>query len=158
MEAVTRILVVCLGNICRSPAGEAALKEAAREAGLDVVVDSAGTGSWHVGHPPNLQMRQAGQRAGLVVEGRGRQVKDSADLADYDIVLAMDRSNLSDLRRMAPALSPRMHLYRAFDPEADSDEMPDPYGLTDSDFDATVCRVRSGAEGIVSAIASGRLP
>ncbi|MGH8912245.1 MAG: low molecular weight phosphotyrosine protein phosphatase, partial [Acidimicrobiia bacterium] len=92
------------------------------------------------------------------VEGRGRQVRDDTDLADYDIVLAMDRSNLSDLRRMAPALSERMHLYRAFDPAAESDEMPDPYGLTDSDFDATVRRVRSGAKGIVAAIVSGRLP
>jgi protein-tyrosine phosphatase len=155
---IPHLLVVCLGNICRSPAGAAALREAAAAAGVDIVVESAGTGAWHVGDPPNIEMRLAGDRAGLVVDGRGRQVKTAADLAEYDLILAMDRSNLRDLRRVAPALADRMHLYRSFDPDAESAEMPDPYGLSDSEFDLTVRRARSGARAIVAAIASDLLP
>ncbi|HEX2153301.1 MAG TPA: low molecular weight protein-tyrosine-phosphatase [Acidimicrobiia bacterium] len=153
-----RVLIVCLGNICRSPAGEAALKEAAASAGVGLEVESAGTGSWHIGERPDPQIRAAGERAGLAVEGRGRQVTGTADLRDYDLILAMDRSNLAALQRLAPDLSDRMHLYRSFDPEADGDEMPDPYGRTDATFDETIRLARSGARGIVSAIASGRLP
>jgi protein-tyrosine phosphatase len=152
-----KVLVVCLGNICRSPAGEAALREAAAEAGLDLVVDSAGTGPWHVGDPPNPQIRAAGDRAGLAIDGRARQVTASTDLENYDLILAMDRSNLHALRQIAPDLSERMHLYRSFDPHADHDEMPDPYGLADQVFDDTVDRARSGARAIVGAIQAGRL-
>lgn len=157
-DGIPHLLIVCLGNICRSPAGEAAVREAAEAAGVDVVVESAGTGHWHVGDPPNIQMRRAGDRAGLVVDGRGRQVTTAADLAGYDLILAMDRSNLRDLRRVAPELADRMHLYRSFDPDAESAEMPDPYGLSDSEFDLTVRRARSGARAIVAAIASHLLP
>ena len=136
-----RVLVVCLGNICRSPAGEAALREAAGAAGLELRVESAGTGPWHVGDPPNPQMQRAGERAGLPIGGRGKQITAAADLDDYDLILAMDRSNLHDLERMAPGLAPRIHLYRSFDPAAESDEMPDPYGLADAEFDLTVLLV-----------------
>jgi protein-tyrosine phosphatase len=157
-ENRVRILVVCLGNICRSPAGEAALKEAASDAGLDLVVDSAGIGPWHVGQSPDPQIRAAGERAGLAVGGRGRQVTEAAELEEYDVILAMDRSNLQDLRRIAPYLADRMRLYRGFDPATDEDEAPDPYGGSDAAFDEVVQMARSGARGIVEALQSGRLP
>ena len=153
-----RVLVVCLGNICRSPAGEAALREAAEKAGLDLTVESAGTGPWHVGEPPDPQIRAAGERAGLVVDGRGRQVTSVEDLEGYDLIFAMDRSNLHALRQMAPDLTDRMHLYRSFDPEADSDEGPDPWGRSDADFDETIRIARAGAEALVEAITAGELP
>jgi len=157
-EKVLKILVVCLGNICRSPAGEAALKEAAARAGLRIEVESAGTGPWHVGEPPDLQMRAAGERAGLEIDGLGRQITSVQELEPYDIILAMDRSNLHALRRIAPELEDRMFLYRSFDPHADSDEMPDPWGMDDAAFDATVRKARSGAAAIIEAIEAGRLP
>lgn len=157
MSEKTRILVVCLGNICRSPAGEAALKEAAAAAGLDVEVDSAGIGPWHVGEPPDAHMRAAGERAGLLIDGSGRQVTTSSDLEGYDLILAMDRSNLHALRQIAPSLSDRMYLYRSFDPDADDAEAPDPYGRSDAVFDEMVGIVRSGARGIVGALRSGDL-
>lgn len=153
-----RVLVVCLGNICRSPAGEAALKEAASEAGLDLAVDSAGTGPWHVGQKPDPQIRAAGERAGLHVDGSGRQVTEAAELAEYDVILAMDRSNLHALRQIAPHLSDRMHLYRSFDRDTDGDEAPDPYGRSDAAFDEIISIVRSAARGIVDAVGAGRLP
>lgn len=153
-----KVLVVCLGNICRSPAGEAALREAAERAGVDLEVESAGTGPWHVGEPPDRQVRAAGERAGLTIDGAGRQITSGEELEPYDVILAMDRSNLHALRQIAPHLADRMHLYRSFDPDADSDEMPDPWGMADSAFDATVRMARSGANAIVDAIRSGRLP
>lgn len=153
-----RVLVVCLGNICRSPAGEAALQEAASETGLDLVIDSAGTGPWHIGQKPDPQIRAAGERAGLHVDGSGRQVTEAGELEEYDLILAMDRSNLHALRQIAPHLSDRMHLYRSFDPEADGDEAPDPYGRSDAAFDDIIRIVRSAARGIVDAIGAGSLP
>lgn len=154
----TRILVVCLGNICRSPAGEAALREAAEAAGVEVEVESAGMGPWHVGQPPHPQIRAAGRRAELDVDGQGRQIRHPDELAGWDLILAMDRSNLTELQRLAPDFSGRMHLFRSFDPDADSDEMPDPYGLADSAYDETIRSARSGAAAIVGEIAGGRLP
>lgn len=153
-----RILVVCLGNICRSPAGEAALREAASEAGIGVEVDSAGLGPWHVGQPPHPQVVAAGHRASLPIRGEGRQIRQRSDLEGWDLVLAMDRSNLAELHRLAPDLSNRIHLFRSFDAAADHDEVPDPYGRSDPAYDETVRIVRSGARGIVDAIAAGRLP
>lgn len=157
-ENGVRILVVCLGNICRSPAGEAALREAAAEAGLELSVESAGTGSWHIGQPPDRQMRAAGERAGLTVDGSGRQISEAADLEGYDLIFAMDRSNLHALRQIAPDATDRMYLFRSFDPAADHDEVPDPYGRSDSAFDETIRIARGGARGIVEAIRTGRLP
>lgn len=157
MSAVS-ILVVCLGNICRSPAGEAAIREAADRAGVDITVDSAGTGPWHVGERPHRQIRAAGQRAGLEVDGRGRQVTDRRDLVPYDLVLAMDRSNMADLRAMAPDLSERIHLFAAEDPTNPTDEVDDPYGYPDSAFDDTIVAVRSAASALIEAIGAGRLP
>lgn len=147
-----RILVVCLGNICRSPAGEAALREAAAAAGVAVEVDSAGLGPWHVGQPPHLQVREAGNRAGLVIQGSGRQVTAPSDLEGYDLVLAMDRTNLDDLRRLAPHLRDRIHLFRSFDPAAPHHEVPDPYGLADHAYDETIAIVRAAAPHIVATL------
>lgn len=153
-----RILVVCLGNICRSPAGEAALREAADEAGIEIEVESAGTGPWHVGDRPHPQIRAAGERAGLMVDGKSRQVTAPFHLDPYDLIFAMDQANLDELRRISPNLSDRMYLYRSFDPTASMVEMPDPYGLPDSAYDRTIDTARAGAKGIVAAITQGRIP
>ncbi len=153
-----RILAVCLGNICRSPAAEAALREAAETAGVDIEVDSAGLGPWHVGQPPHPQIRAAASRASLDIDGRGRQIRRAEDLAGWDLILAMDRSNLRELQRMAPDLADRIHLFRSFDSRADSDEVPDPYGMADAAYDDTIEIARSGAGAIIEAITQRRLP
>src|SRR5262245_40313458 len=99
-----RVLFVCLGNICRSPAAEAAflhlVKAAGREA--EFVVDSAGTGAWHIGDRADLRMRQAGQRRGIDVTSIARQVTVD-DFDRFDHIFAMDETNLRTLRRMASA-------------------------------------------------------
>jgi protein-tyrosine phosphatase len=148
-----KILAVCAGNICRSPAAEAAIREAAIEAGVEVQTDSAGTGTWHIGQPPHPEGVAAGARAGLIVEGRARKVTQ-ADFDRFDIILAMDRANLRDLHEMAPSLEAqaRTRLFRTYDPTATSDEVPDPWGGPESGYDETVRIVRAAAAGLVSEI------
>jgi protein-tyrosine phosphatase len=153
---MTRILCVCLGNICRSPAAEAAIREAAAEAGVEVDVDSAGTGAYHVGEPPHPRIRAAGRTAGLAIDGRARQVRPG-ELASYDVVVAMDRANLDDLRSIQPALAERIHLLLSFDPDATDLEVPDPYGGSDDDYRHVVELVRPAARGLIAAIREGRL-
>jgi protein-tyrosine phosphatase len=146
-----KILAVCAGNICRSPAAEAAIREAATGAGLDIQVDSAGTGSWHIGQPPHPEGVAAGTRAGLHVQGRARKVT-AADFERFDIILAMDRANLRDLLSLAPnkEAQARTRLFRTYDPSAESDEVPDPWGGPRSGYDETVRIVRAAAGGLVA--------
>ena len=148
-----KVLAVCAGNICRSPAAEAAIREAAAEAGLDIEVDSAGTGSWHIGQPPHPEGVAAGARAGLHIEGRARKVT-TADFDRFDIILAMDRANLRDLFDLAPAkeAQARTRLYRTYDPSAESDEVPDPWGGPEAGYDETIRIVRAAAGGFISEI------
>jgi len=154
----TRVLAVCLGNICRSPTAEAALREAADTAGVDLVVDSAGTGAWHVGNRPDERMRAAGDVAGLAIEGAARQVT-VADFDDFDVLLAMDASNLADLRQLAPSAkaAQRLHLFRDFDPDGRGHDVPDPYYGGPDGFIEVVQIARRAAKGVVAAIAAGDL-
>ena len=152
----TRILAVCAGNICRSPAAEAAIAAAAAEAGIEVLVDSAGTGAWSIGNPPHPQAVAAGARAGLTIDGRARRI-NSLDFDRFDVIVVMDRANLRDVLAMAPDLEHRakVRLFRTFDPETDSDEVPDPYGGSDAGYDATISQVKAAAAGLVAALRSG---
>jgi protein-tyrosine phosphatase len=157
-----RLLTVCLGNICRSPTAEAALVEAAAAAGVAVEVRSAGTGDWHVGQPPDPRMRAAADRVGLRLGGVAETVTPDA-IAAADLVLAMDRANLADLRRMAEAagLTARIELFRTFDPEPDAvrgaagDEVPDPYYGDADGFDEVVAMCRRTAGAVIATLATG---
>lgn len=153
-----RILFVCLGNICRSPTAEAAFRAAADDAGLDVEIDSAGTAAYHVGEPPDARMTDAGADVGLELVGRARQATPE-DLRTYDLVLAMDRSNLEDLRRIAPdeETRERIRLFREFEPDADDLDVPDPYYGGPEGFAEVVRIARDGADGLVRAIEDGRV-
>jgi protein-tyrosine phosphatase len=152
----TRILAVCAGNICRSPAAEAAIRAAAAEAGVAVEVDSAGTGAWNVGEAPHPSSIAAGARAGLDIGGRARRI-NRADFDRFDMILVMDRSNLRDVLELAPKLEDRakVRLFRTFDPETDTEEVPDPYGGPDEGYDSTIVQVMAAAAGLVDALQSG---
>ena len=151
-----RVLFVCLGNICRSPAAYAATRAALAEAGLDgqVELDSAGLGAWHLGNPPNPRMIAAASRVGLQLDGTARQI-DATELRGWDLIVAMDRSNVAHLRAMAPddAVRKRIRLFREFDPTADSDEVPDPYYGDDQGFSDVVAICQSAAHGLAGALA-----
>jgi protein-tyrosine phosphatase len=160
-----RILFVCLGNICRSPTAEGVLRRLVDEAGLAdaIEVRSAGTGGWHVGHPPDPRATQAAARRGTVLDGAARQVADT-DFAQFDLLLAMDAENLAELRRRAPAGYPpqRIRLLREFDPAAVAAgdlDVPDPYyGGTDG-FDAVLDMVEAAGRGLLDAlVAEGAVP
>lgn len=155
-----RVLTVCLGNICRSPTAEAALVEAAAEAGVALEVASAGTGDWHLGQPPNPPMREAAAAVGLELRGTAQQV-DAELLAWADLVVVMDRSNLADVTRIAAesGVTTRISLFRTFDPEIGDgagdgrygpDEVPDPYGGPADGFEEVVRICRRTARAIVA--------
>ncbi len=153
-----RILLVCLGNICRSPTAEAALREAADADGVALTVDSAGTAAWHAGEPPDERMTAAAADVGLRLAGAARQVTPR-DLVDHDLVLAMDRHNLADLLALAPADLPagRIRLFRSFDPEGTDEDVPDPYYGGPEGFGRVVTMCRRTAAAIAAAVADGAL-
>ncbi len=150
---------MCAGNICRSPAAEAAIREAAAEADLEIAVDSAGTGTWHIGQQPHPEAVAAGARVGLVIEGRARRVT-WADFDRFDIILAMDRANLRDLLALAPSreAQARARLFRTYDHTAETDEVPDPWGGPQTGYDETVRIVRAAARGLIAELVEHSRP
>jgi protein-tyrosine phosphatase len=151
----TRVLLVCLGNICRSPTAEAAVREAADAAGVALDVDSAGTGAWHVGQPPDRRMTAAAAEDGLLLDGRARQVT-AEDFRDFDLVVAMDESNHDDLLRLAPDATARerVRLFRGYAGEPGMG-VPDPYYGGPDGFREVVAIVRRAAAGLVDSVARG---
>lgn len=153
-----RLLFVCMGNICRSPTGEGVMRHLVREAGLEdeVVIDSAGTGDWHVGNPPDERSRAAAQRRGILLEGAARQVRLS-DFEDFDLLLCADRQNLAALRRLAPdaAAREKVRLLREFDPEAAAEgdlEVPDPYYGEGDGFEHVLDLVERACRGLLEEV------
>jgi len=151
-----RVCFVCLGNICRSPTAEGVFRHLVAEAGLTArfEIDSAGTAGHHLGEAPDRRARAAGKRAGIVVEGAARQFLAS-DFARFDHVIAMDRSNLDDLRRLArnaEALA-KLRLLRSFDPQAPQDApVPDPYYGDDAGFDQVLELCRTACRHLLEEI------
>jgi protein-tyrosine phosphatase len=117
-----RILFVCLGNICRSPTAEGVMRALVRDAGLEerIELDSAGTGAWHIDQPPDARATAAARERGIALQGAARQI-ERGDFAEFDLIVAMDASNLADLRRIAPddAARAKLRLLREFDLPAD---------------------------------------
>jgi protein-tyrosine phosphatase len=147
-----RILAVCLGNICRSPTAEAAIREAALRAGVAVEVEPAGTGPWHVGEPADPRMREAAATVGLTIDGTARQVNE-ADFEDFDLIVAMDSRNHADLVSVAPpGAIDRIRLFRTFDPDATDLDVPDPYYGGDQGFIDVVEMVRAAAAGLIGSL------
>ncbi|GAB4011143.1 low molecular weight protein-tyrosine-phosphatase [Nocardioides ultimimeridianus] len=149
--------LVCLGNICRSPVADVVLSQRVREAGLDAVVEvvSAGTGDWHVGQPMDRRSAATLTRAGYDASRHRAQQVAQAWFADRDLVLAMDRANLADLRALAGAGADpeRIRLFRDFDPTDPGAEVPDPYYGGPSGFDDVLTMVERTAEELLAAIA-----
>ena len=132
-----RILFVCLGNICRSPLAEVALRDEAARRGLSIEVDSAGTGDWHVGDPPDPRTIDAAKRHGADASSlRARQVS-ADDFHQFDWIVAMDRQNFADLEVLAPA-DPRAELWLALDlvEGREGEGVRDPYQHGEAEFDA----------------------
>lgn len=126
-----RILFVCLGNICRSPAADGIMQAlvAERDDSGRWVIDSAGTGDWHIGDLPDPRMRAHAQRRGLTLNHICRQVKQS-DFDDFDLIIGMDQSNISRLRSIAPTVEAQQKVLPMadfFGSYSRFDHVPDPY-------------------------------
>lgn len=161
-----RVTVVCLGNICRSPMGEAVLRERVAAAGLDEVVsvDSAGTGDWHLGHPADPRARETLTAAGYPLDHAARQITPDW-MGDIDLLLAMDQANYADLAAMletsglADADRPALRMFRSYDPDlAHLPEphpdlaVPDPYFGDADGFSDSLRMIEKAADGIVDGL------
>jgi low molecular weight protein-tyrosine phosphatase len=155
--ARTRVLFVCLGNICRSPIAEGVFLHLVTTAGLAdrFEIDSAGTGDWHVGERPDARAAMVAHEHGIDLPSSARQVTED-DLRRFDYVIAMDRDNLRALRRMAAAASgnAEIGLLRDFDPERDGDDVPDPYYGGAAGFENVFQIVRRSCEALLARLKS----
>jgi protein-tyrosine phosphatase len=129
------------------------LRHLAEAEGVDVEVESAGTGSWHVGNPPDERATAAARERGIMLAGAARQVS-TADFDDYDLLIAMDRHNERDLLALAPDREARekVRLLRTFDPEATAAgelDVPDPYYGGSDGFDHVLDVVERAARGLL---------
>jgi protein-tyrosine phosphatase len=154
----TRILFVCMGNICRSPTAEGVMRHLVREAGLEdeIVIDSAGTGGWHVGDPPDARATEAARRRGVALEGAARRIT-AADFEAFDLLLAMDRENLAGIRAIAPSpqAASKARLLREFDPGsagAPDLDVPDPYYGGPEGFETVLDQVEAACRGLLDEI------
>jgi protein-tyrosine phosphatase len=145
-----RILFVCLGNICRSPTAEGVMRHLLAQRGLagEVEVASAGTGSWHVGSPPDARSAEAARRRGIVLAGAAQQVRP-ADFGAYDLLVAMDRSNERDLLAAAPDAAARAKVRLLLD----GADVPDPYYGGERGFDDVLDLVTEGCERLLDDLA-----
>ncbi len=151
------VLFVCLGNICRSPLAEAALRAEAARAGLEIEIDSAGTGDWHLGYPPDPRAAAVAAKYGIDISHlRARQVS-AADFARFDHIVALDAKNLADLQAMQPADS-KAALSLLLDHVAgrEGEAVADPYYGDESGFEITWADVTAGARGLLARIAEER--
>jgi protein-tyrosine phosphatase len=151
-----KLLFVCMGNICRSPTAEGVMRHLLREEGLEdeIQIDSAGTGGWHAGNPPDRRATAAARARGISLEGAARQVRPS-DFEDYDLLLAADRENLADLRAVAPDDEARakVRLLRSFDPAAHGDlDVPDPYYGGPDGFEKVLDLVEAACRGLLDEV------
>jgi protein-tyrosine phosphatase len=134
-----KINFVCLGNICRSPLAQGVFQHLVEQEGLSdkIKIASAGTGNWHVGASPDQRMSATAKKNGISLNNRAKQFRTD-DFGNFDLVLAMDRSNFNDLKNIR-ASSPendQLKLFRSFDPEANGDlDVPDPYYGGSQGFD-----------------------
>jgi protein-tyrosine phosphatase len=153
-----RILFVCLGNICRSPLAEGILRKMAASRGLatKIEVDSAGTGGWHQGDPPDYRSIETGARHEIDISAlRGRKVKP-IDFNTFDLIFAMDRSNLRDLVKIAPHdSSADIHLFMDF-VSGEKRDVPDPYYGDMQDFEAVYSMLSKGCETLLATLFKSR--
>lgn len=132
-----KILFVCLGNICRSPLAEAVFKHQIRKKGLEnhFFADSAGTANYHVGHSPDPRTIRNALKNGVSIDHRGRQFS-ATDFEKFDLILAMDSSNLDNIMRVPGAHnhSGKIKMMRSYDALDENADVPDPYYGTEKDF------------------------
>ena len=148
----TKLLFVCLGNICRSPTAHAVMRHKTGNCGLDIEIESAGTNASHRGAPPDSRSVREGMAVGYTFDGiTSRPVADS-DFVYYDLLLAMDKDNLAELKRRCPAeLQHKLQLFMQYHPSYPTySEVPDPYYGGSKGFALVLQLIEQGCDGLLA--------
>jgi len=149
------VMFVCLGNICRSPMAEGVFRQVVDDAGLShrFRIASSGTGSWHVGRPPDIRAQQALGLRGIDISAqRARQVARD-DFKTFDLVLAMDRANYNRLHSLAPDIyEPNIRLFMKYAPEMGICEIPDPFFGGAEGFDYVLNLIEVASRGLLASL------
>ncbi|PHR57144.1 MAG: phosphotyrosine protein phosphatase [Robiginitomaculum sp.] len=147
---MTRLLFVCLGNICRSPTAEAVFRGRAKAAGHQVLVSSAGTMDWHVGKHPDPRAIAAAAKRGYQMSRLQAQVVQVSDFSEFDYILAMDRQNLADLEQIYPGTGTRPRLFLDYATHTGQFEVPDPYYGGEDGFSEVLDLIEAASDGLLS--------
>ncbi len=153
----TRILFICLGNICRSPAADAIMQQIVGKAGLTdrFYIDSAGIGPWHVGQLPDRRMRQHGAKRGYKIDHIARQFNAKRDFDNFDYIVVMDDDNYNNICRQARNDGERKKVIRMADyfvKYKGKTSVPDPYYGGDADFELALDLIEDGCNGILNTL------
>ncbi len=151
-----RVLFVCLGNICRSPSAEAVFNNIIKAKGVDgqYMVDSAGTSGWHVGEPADARMQSHARKRGVKLTSISRKFQPEIDFDEFDYIIGMDDSNISNLKSMARNGNAISKIYKMTDfcKKYSYDEVPDPYYGGDSGFELVLDLLEDACEGFLEAV------
>jgi protein-tyrosine phosphatase len=149
-----RVLLVCMGNICRSPAAEAIVRSLGKKAGLHFLeVDSAGTHASHDGEKPDSRMRKAAAKRALDLEALCARRLKEADFSCFDQILAMDRQNLEYLRKKCPPrLQDKLGLFMDYARKSAEEEIPDPYYGNVQGFERVLDLCEDAGQGLIDHI------
>ena len=151
---MVNVLFVCLGNICRSPIAQGVLEEVIRAEGLEteISVDSAGTGAWHIGEPPDARGRESAKRRGYDLESQRARRLDPEDCEKFDYILAMDEENYRKVSALCRRSTAEVRLLLDYAPDSPVREVPDPYYGGPEGFDHVLDLVESAAKGLLDDI------
>lgn len=153
----TKLLFICLGNICRSPAAHAVMQKMVDERGLGDTfeIDSAGIGDWHVGQLPDRRMREHGSRRGYRFDHRARQFDPHEDFARFDHIIVMDEENYRNVTGRAASAADREKVLRMSDcfTRHNQSAVPDPYYGGPEDFELALDLIEDGCEGLLNQLA-----
>jgi len=154
---VKKILFVCLGNICRSPAAEGIFNQKIKERDLEnfFIVDSAGTGNWHVGNLPDQRMRSTALSRGIELNSRSRQIEEN-DLYEFDQILVMDKDNLNAVKSLTKdqnnPINSKIKLILNYSKNSQLDEVPDPYYGGQNGFEKVIDLLDDAMDGLIDSL------
>ncbi len=154
---VKKILFVCLGNICRSPAAEGIFKQKIKDRDLEklFVVDSAGTGGWHVGNLADPRMRETALSRGIELTSRSRKIEEN-DLYEFDYILVMDQDNLEAVKSLIKdspnPVNSKIKLILTYSKNSHLEEVPDPYYGGQNGFDKVLDLLDDAIDGLIDSL------
>ena len=145
----TRILFVCLGNICRSPAAEGVFCALSKQAGLELTIDSAGTAGWHIGKAPYAPMQEAALMRGYDLSALRARQFTAADFEDFDVLIGMDMDNIADMKTKRPnGNTTPIHLFTDYTQDRKASDIPDPYYTRD--FTGALALIEDASAGLIA--------